>query len=156
MKKQLSIIGIFTFFLFVNLSCNRTSKEVAKSGAQTPSSKVTPLKPIEKTAVFEDFDQFYTKFHIDTVFQISRIKFPLKGHAMDTSEIPVEWKKNNWIMHKSNIYDIDTTLFNVEILSEPNNYAEKIYIEGGGFANERIFKRINGKWYLVSYIDEDL
>ncbi len=156
MKKQLPAIIYITIVLFAQFGCNRTSKEVTKSNTQTEKAKVTSLKPIKKAAVYENFNTFYNHFHNDSVFQVSRVKFPLKGYAIDTSEIPVNWKKDNWIMHKYNINDIDTALFKVETAHDKNSYTEKIYIEGGGFKNERKFKRINGKWYLISYIDENL
>ena len=33
------------------------------------------------------FDNFYNKFHTDTAFQISHIKFPLKGFDYDSDDI---------------------------------------------------------------------
>ena len=35
----------------------------------------------------EDFDSFYLKFHRDTLFQISRIIFPLDGYNLDSENI---------------------------------------------------------------------
>ncbi len=154
--KHLTITGTVLLFLFFQFGCNRTSKEVTKTEPQIAKPEVTKPKPIKKAATYESFNTFYKHFHNDSIFQISRIKFPLDGYAIDTSETAVKWNKKNWIMHRYNINDIDTSQFKVETTHDKNNYTEKIYIEGGGFKNERKFKRINGKWYLISYIDENL
>lgn len=138
-------------------ACNRTSKEATKTKKQAELKKeVSTPKKVEKATVNEDFNSFYNKFHRDSVFQIKRIKFPLEGYAIDTSEQTTVWNKNNWITHRNTIDAVDTAVFKVETIKQVGTYYEKIFIEGGGFASERLFKRINGKWYLVKYIDEDL
>lgn len=40
----------------------------------------------------ENFDSFYDKFHKDSLFQISRLKFPLKG-GPDRGDINEEGQK---------------------------------------------------------------
>lgn len=42
-----------------------------------------------------DFNEFYKRFITDTIFQMSRIKFPLKGHYADYSG-EIEWTKKDW------------------------------------------------------------
>jgi hypothetical protein len=151
------ILKAFLFVcLFLNLACNRTTKEITSTEqAETKPATAKP-KPVVKTPVNESFEPFYIKFHKDSVFQMSRIKFPLQGYAIDTSEMPITWTKNNWVMHHSTIQQVDTSRYKVESELHNTYYKEKIYIEGGGFSAERIFKKLNGKWYLVSFIDEDL
>lgn len=138
-------------------ACNRTSKEVTKNKTKS-ETKVEVIKPkkTDKVAVYEDFESFYTKFHHDSIFQIKRVKFPLEGYAIDTSEQATRWSKNNWITHRNTVNKIDTAVFTIETSKQKNSYYEKVYIEGGGFSSERAFKRINGKWFLVKFVDEDL
>ena len=50
--------------------------------------------------IIEDFDRFYDKFHKDSIFQISRIKFPLDGAKFDSGE-EMKWSINNWTMLKA-------------------------------------------------------
>lgn len=143
--------------LAILASCNRTSKEVTKSKKEKETKPaVVKANKIEKATAFEDFESFYTKFHEDSIFQIQRVKFPLEGYAIDTSEQSTTWSKNNWITHKNTVQKIDTSVFTIETNKQSNAYHEKIYIDGGGFSSERVFKRINGKWYLVKFVDEDL
>lgn len=138
-------------------SCNKTSKEVTTNNKKKSESPVLkPAKSLNKTSNYESFDPFYKKFHEDSIFQINRVKFPIEGYAVDTSEQATKWTKTNWIMHRNTVQKIDTSKFTIETNKQKNTYYEKIYIEGGGFASERFFKRINGRWYLVKFIDEDL
>ena len=106
-------------------------------------------KPTVKKVKPENFNSFYNRFHSDSLFQISRVKFPLANSEKADIE------KNNWIMHRSTINNIDTSMFKTKITKTDNYYKEVIYIEGGGFYLERVFKRINGKWYLTSFVDEN-
>jgi hypothetical protein len=135
---------IFIVVILFMASCNRSSKELTKA------------KTVEKKTVYEEFDFFYKKFHADSNFQVKRVKFPLEGYAMDTAEQSKPWNKSDWIMHRYTVQSVDTSMFKIETSATNNLYYEKIYIEGGGFASERVFKRLNGKWYLVKFIDEDL
>jgi len=154
MKK---IIIAFAAIILAFLACNRGAKELtkAKDVPQTQTRSVVP-NYAAKTTTVENFDQFYRKFHYDSLFQISRVKFPLEGYHMDSLEQKKEWHKENWLMHRNSVQTIDTTIFKVDIKKLDNQYQEKVIIEGGGFALEREFKRINGVWYLVRLIDEDL
>jgi len=40
----------------------------------------------ETASTIEDFDKFYDKFHADSVFQSTRIRFPLEGLRYDGIE----------------------------------------------------------------------
>ena len=156
MIKQLSLPFLLFAFFVILFSCNRTSKEITKEVEIINTPKRENKQPIKAPIPREDFNTFYNKFHDDSVFQIDRVKFPLKGYAMDTSESQLAWEKNSWVMHRNTIQDIDTSQFKINVEKTEYLYKEKVFIEGGGFASERIFKQINGKWYLVSFIDVDL
>jgi hypothetical protein len=59
--------------------------------------------------VAETFDTFNIKFHSDSLFQISRIKFPLQGKQIDAFE-EREWTLKNWVMLKVPVTErVDTT-----------------------------------------------
>lgn len=143
-------------FILLQFSCNKTSKEFTKPDRKKTETQETSIKLTKHTVPSESFDSFYNKFHKDSLFQLSRVTFPLKGYAMDTSENIMVWKKENWIMHKNTTQEMDTSIFKVETEKSPHLYKEKIYIEGGGYSSERVFQKVNGKWYLVQFFDQNL
>lgn len=105
--------------------------------------------------IIEDFDRFYDKFHKDSIFQISRIKFPLDGAKFDSGE-EMKWSINNWTMLKTRIFDVDTTEFKVEFKKNKDSFYEKFWIENSGFWGEYKFRLIENKWYLVYAVDHNL
>ena len=96
----------------------------------------------------EDFKTFYTKFHQDSLFQTSRIKFPLKGIYKDGFR-KENWTKENWNMLKTPIQEVDTLQFKTSLYQTENEFYEKIWIENSGFSIEYKFKKIDGKWFLI-------
>lgn len=110
-----------------------------------------------KTSNDESFDEFYARFHADSVFQMKRIEFPLPGintDEMGTDESDYQWEEEDWEIH----YDmnLDTTEFIIENNITDSLAIEKIYKENTGFSVERTFKKIGGKWFLVYYKDVNL
>lgn len=123
--------------IFGMLSCN-TSRGLSLTG-----SKV------------EDFDKFYDRFHKDVNFQMSRIKFPLEGEYVDGAQTE-KWDKNNWIMMKEKIYDIDRSQFKVQYKKTEDSFFQKVWLENAGFSAEYRFELIGKKWYLVYAVDRNL
>jgi len=147
---RLLIISLVLTLLTIS-ACNRTQKESVVEKAPDTEKHVTKkaTKTAVKKATTENFNSFYKRFHTDSIFQISRVKFPvIKGENPET-------EKKNWMMHRATVSSIDTSMFKTKITKTGNYYKEVIYIDGGGFYLEREFKRINGKWYLTSFVDEN-
>jgi len=144
------LMGIVTLF-----SCNGTIKESTKTKDQG-NADLTPEVAKPKTETSEDYSTFYNRFHADSLFQMSRIKFPIEGYFTDTLGNEVKWSKSNWIMHRTKIQDADTLVYTIKLSGSPTLKKEELYIEGGGFRVERQFQKMNGKWYLIEYIDENL
>lgn len=142
----ITIVGLMVF-----VGCNRTTKELTT----TEPPKIERTEKASPPAL-ESYASFYKKFHKDSIFQISRIMFPMKGHFIDTVGDLHKWNSNNWIIHRSEIQTVDTSVYKVELKDFNDFKTELLFIEGGGFKVERKFKRINGKWYLVYYTDENL
>lgn len=106
----------------------------------------------------ENFNQFFFKFMTDSVFQLSRIKFPLKnvtwidgpGTDIDTLRVQKsEWKYDSFYFYSANertqIYDNYDLKF-----QQSNERALHWYgIESGGDA-KYFFKGYNGQWFMVS------
>ncbi len=150
-----------TFFLFLFLllglvSCNKTTKNVTTTASEKPIIELeTPT--IEKGRIhYELFDTFSEKFHADSLFQLERLKFPIQGYAVNQEGNESHWSKSNWLMHRFPIQMLDTSVYKVKITERKGERIEEIFIEGSGFRTERVFKQIKGKWYLTSFIDEQL
>ena len=83
--------------LLVTFSCKTTEEGTRKF---TSSESVKPDKkesrPFSKP---ENFDKFYNRFHTDSTFQMSRIKFPLQGKIIQGDQ-ETKWSRDNWIMMK--------------------------------------------------------
>ena len=103
----------------------------------------------------ERFEEFYQRFHNDSLYQISRIQFPLPG--INSDEMSVEdsvyfWKKEGWLMH----HPVDTTLFHRKATMLEGVVEEEITSDDPGVYLKRTFRVIGGKWYLVLFEDVNL
>jgi hypothetical protein len=136
---SLSLVFILTTALLTN--CHST-KEHTKSSASDKNSG-------------EDFDKFYERFHKDSVFQVSRLKFPLGGMSIKGGE-KILWTKDNMPLLKTKIYDVDTTQYKVTFRKTEKTFTQKVWIENSEFSSEFKFELINKKWYLVYVLDQDL
>lgn len=130
---QTGLISILVLLSFTN--CKQTKNEFVRQG-------------VSKTSI-ENFDLFYDRFHKDSLFQISRLKFPLGG-GHDKGNIDEEWTKKNWSMLKTKIYDVDTTQYKVSYEKLKKSFTEKVWIEDSGFIFECRFELIDNKWFLLS------
>ncbi|MEO0331261.1 MAG: DUF4348 domain-containing protein [Bacteroidota bacterium] len=107
----------------------------------------------------EDFNIFLDKFVADSVFQISRIKFPVKFvtidydtyQQVDTVIVKEKWNYDPIYLREekqSQIYD------NFDMRLRDTN--ERIFSWHGiknGINVHYYFKRIDGRWYLVAFED---
>ena len=106
------------------------------------------------------FDNFYNKFHTDTAFQISHIKFPLKGFDTNSENTFLNdddddfyWQKKDWVfMH----HITNKNEFAIETKREEKSVEEKVYLPNSGFYIIRNFSFLDGKWYLTFYGLHDL
>src|SRR5690606_1749984 len=108
----------------------------------------------EKIAI-ENFNTFYDKFHKDSLFQISRIKFPLEGVYVD-SKGEKEWSARNWTMLKIKIFDVDTSEYKVKIQRTDTTFYQKFWLDSSGFWGEYKFQSLNNKWFLIYRTEQDL
>jgi len=111
----------------------------------------------------EDFDQFSKAFFTDSLFQMSRINFPLAGpHSLNVGStfgdsIYSEWKEENWVMIKKlfqnqdSIIKIGQNVYKRRINKTDSLVEERIFIENSGFEELQKFVLKDGKWYLSYY-----
>ncbi len=149
-------ISKFVFILIcalVLVQCNRKSNPVTNKN----------VKPIVKsessgtasTKKAENFDNFYVRFHKDSLFQVSRVQFPLKGKK-ENLKGSSSWTKEKWMMIKATSNEVDRNEFNVKTVKNADSYFEGIYCKNCGFSFEMEYRLINGKWYLVYLQEKDL
>jgi len=100
------------------------------------------------TDSIENFDKFYDQFHKDSIFQMTRIQFPLAGGISD-GQGEEKWTKKNWIPLKMKITEVDTTEYKTSSYKTDSLYSEKIWLNNSGFWQEYTFKLIDKKWFLV-------
>lgn len=126
-------------------------------------------KIMRDTLVAEDFDSFTKRFYTDSVFQISRIEFPLKGLHNEIVEITQSnsigdtilyvWQRKDWTIAKTNfisnndtsIQDCYGTKYIRRIQKNSAEVIDSVYIEDSGFITVRKFSVRNRKWYLTYY-----
>ena len=136
-NNPLFFTGIVLFAAFFGLhSCNSSPNKVENA----PNNN-SP----------ESFDDFYLRFHQDSLFQIKRVVFPLKGFQSDnTTDESADFETPNpdiehWVMMR--LPDLDPDML-METKKTDTMVTERIYIDGAGFETGSTFKLINGLWYL--------
>lgn len=138
---------IFTVIIFF-VSCNK-GKKIEKSGLENPSKKV-------EKKLAENFEEFNKKFHSDSIFQISRVDFPIEGKYVSGFDQHY-WTKKNW---EFQIIPVSEKSMSEEYLHSlvktDSVITERFWIQDSGFEVERTFKLINNKWFLVYYNDINL
>lgn len=139
-KYKIGFFAFFTTIIVLTTSCNKTQETI----------QVSITDNLE-----EDFDGFYNKFHNDSAFQMSRVRFPLEGYKVD-SDGKENWRPDNWGVLKSKIYDVDTSEFKVAYKKNDTLFWEKCWLEDSGFFSEYQFELINKKWFLVYALDQNL
>jgi len=156
MKRQIANHLPVTLLLLVGLlwlglpGCH-TKKEAVNASKANREETATKTK----SKAVEDFDQFYNRFHEDSAFQVSRLKFPISGASVDVDGTE-KWTKQNWHIMKTKIYDIDTTQYKVTHHKTPTEFTQHVWIPDTGFSNKCRFELIGKKWYLVYCLDENL
>jgi hypothetical protein len=139
--KIISLILVFVLPFIILTNCHSTSKISREEASIRNQGK--------------DFDKFYDKFHKDSLFQVSRIKFPLGGMYVD-GITKTRWTRDNLLMMKTKIYEIDTTKYKRTFKKTKNSFTQKVWIEDSGFRSECRFELIDKKWYLVYVYDQNL
>lgn len=134
-------------------STSNTQKTSGTDGKNPATETVTPKKKSKKSKV-EDFDKFYDRFHADSAFQMSRIKFPLGGgyHTVDNS---TKWTAENWHLMTTRVYDVDKNKYKATYSKTETTFTQKVWIDSAGLFVECRFELVDGKWFLVYMNDEN-
>lgn len=146
------IIPIFLSSILFTFSCSNESKkndENIESKIEVSSIEKNSVK--EEKTDSENFEEFNNKFHTDSDFQLSRIKFPLKGE-LTTSDGISNWTKKNWSFITVKVSEKQKDKeFKYSLRKSESLVIEKYWIEDTGFSIERKFELIDNNWFLVYY-----
>lgn len=140
---------IFFFLSVIFISCKENK-------IQQKSKSDSTVKKLEKSEPAENFDEFNKKFHSDSVFQVSRVDFPIEGKHVSGFE-QYDWNRKNWqfqavpVAEKTEIGEYQHSLVQTDTL-----ITERFWIPDSGFEVERQFKLIGNKWFLIYYNDINL
>jgi hypothetical protein len=134
---------------FVFFSCAENEKQGNSTNVDATNKSVF-------TDTTESFETFNERFHRDSVFQLSRIAFPIGGHFAE-GENSHEWTAGNWELLKEPVREtINAKEYEHNLQKTDTTVIEKYWIENSGFKVERRFKKIGSKWFLTYYDDINL
>lgn len=105
------------------------------------------------------FEEFYQRFHEDSLYQIAHIVWPLAGETgvqEDSSRVvirEIEWLPENWRMHRPVDFASNNYRREIEQVGEVM-IIERIFTKVGNFGLERRFaKSPADEWELIFYGD---
>lgn len=151
---KLSFIVIL-FFLGCKTSGKRTINAINIGSSDSSITSKLPsegvLQSVKSDSV-EKFDAFFERFKRDSVFQLSRIQFPLKNtlNSDDEKEIKTIDKKE-W--NYTNFMNIKKLILSKTSISR-SRVSVMLQIEDTGVNVTYNFDRKEGLWTLTSIIDE--
>jgi hypothetical protein len=122
--------------------------KVATSSAKTVSAD-SSTKKARFTFKYKDFEIFYDQFIRDSTFQITHVKFPIKGTYADYTTKD-NWHKNTWPLIKWNLFEeLESSTDSISIIQKENSFFFGSYCIDCGFSFEMEFRKLNSEWYLV-------
>jgi hypothetical protein len=99
--------------------------------------------------VSESFKTFYEQFIADSIYQMSRINFPISGKYQNYEE-ERKWTKDNWVLIT---WDFRKEMNNQEdstsIIQDSSTFFYGTYCKECGFSLEIRFNKIKGQWFLT-------
>jgi hypothetical protein len=137
----------FGLMLILALSCNNIKKE---------NQKIESL--INKN---ESFNDFFNRFSTDSVFRISRVKFPLKGFNSDETDVnskdkPYLWSKEDWAFYAEEDFNPKSEdVKKTDTIKTDTSVIYRIYKEDSGYDIQYKFEESKNKWFLVYYSHKD-
>lgn len=141
---------IFTI-LVLTFGCNSGDSTAPKIG---DSSVVANLKTVAVVSE-ENFEMFFKKFDSDSVFQRSRIQFPLKYETLGDEGDPSTIK----YISKNDIYHIglhklkEPKMTSAKKVTDSSKVEIQFRIEDTGYEKNLFFAKRDKKWFLVAVND---
>lgn len=153
--RKIFFINILTCSIFV-AACNQ--KNTTLEGNNKKANVQETHIPAN---VDDDFSVFLSTFSRDSVFQLSRVQFPLMTREWIDPETGMVKK----FIGKSDYITLDFTYPEDAMTKEYDRYTQKINIKGNkcvveirgvdnGIYTDFFFEKLNGKWNLVSWNEQ--
>ena len=137
MKNLFRLSSTFIVFLLAFMF----STEVFSQGKPKGMVKIKAGPP-------EDFSVFYTRFHSDSIFQMSRLREPLLGmKKIQGQEIP--WTINNWDLMITKVQDMDLSIYRTRVKNKKKYFEQEVWTENKNYFSAHRFELHGSKWYLV-------
>ena len=139
---QKNLIFLSIFLLFVTSCKNKNSNLQANTEQEL------------RVAAFEDF---YQKFHSDSLFQVAHIIFPLEGLPSGADSTVLTggtfyYQKADWRMqHSLQEMDKDMDYHRTLSVVSPEFMREVIFKNDSTYAMERKFAYMDSTWILIYY-----
>ena len=137
------------FFLFFTVFCLAMGcKNQPAPMIQTKGANQLP----------KDFNEFYQKFHTDSLYQMSHIEWPLKGEkgiSADSTQAQslTEWTPEKWRLMLMPDTSMSTLIRSYETVGDVV-VIEKMFYPMVGLGYERQFyKEEDGSWKLIYYAE---
>lgn len=159
MRKLISIKSLLILFLFTN--CKKEIEPLENKN-ETELKQVVIAKSKIPDNVDKDFKTFIKFFSEDSVFQISRVNFPMKTKEMDDDQ---EYEVVEKIINKNEYTKLDFTYPEDANTRQLDAYSQKIKTDNNktvieirgidnGIYSDFFFEKTNGKWMLKSWTDQ--
>ena len=160
-QKAIGLLFLISF-LFFNCKNENAKLEILKQESQKAEKQIP-------TITDENFETFLAKFNRDSVFQISRVKFPLKVKEIDLeSMVELDENKSEFkerTILKSDYTKLDFTYPKDALTRELDRYTQKIKIKknitvveirgvDNGIYSDFYFEKIDGKWFLQTWKEQ--
>lgn len=97
----------------------------------------------------ENFNAFYQKFYEDSLFQLTRIEFPMMGKDPKGKEEKFFWTIENWSIQKPIDPDNDSEVER-KVINQGDFIQEKLLVSNS-FLVDRYYSLVGNKWYMTYY-----
>ncbi|GEM_PF-5504356 len=97
---------------------------------------------------YKDFEDFYLQFIKDSTFQLSRVRFPIKGQYQDYDD-QHNWTKSNWPNMTWDVRDTNNQEDSTSVIQTKDRFFFGTYCLDCGFSFEMEFNKLSGKWFLT-------
>ena len=153
-RKYLYLILALAF-----LGCKPETQKVETEKPTESKKEIVEIKIPEN--VDNDFKVFLDYFSKDSIFQVSRVNFPLKVMEVDENNTLESIEKT---ISKTEYTKLDFEYPKDALTREYDKYTQKIKTNGNkavieirgydnGICTDFFFEKLNGKWFLKSWND---
>lgn len=141
------LFGVIATSIFFTAKLKRLTE------GRDASPQITELSKKDIERLPKDFEDFYVKFHGDSLYQVDHILFPLRGLPTNADSTMVSqgnfhWQKESWNMHQP--FSTQNGAYQREFISLGDVVTEEIYTKDG-FGMQRRFMKTDDEWFLIYY-----